>query len=190
MRSRSLLAGAVALVAGLGLSTPAQAFPWDIDMVDAQFFRAYEWAMMRLPEGAISTNRFVANHDRLTPEGVALTNPYDESKASVELGQKMFATYCQTCHGVEGKGGAPVMDNDPANGIKRYPVPAPMLSGPGAISTARSDGYIYLTIRNGGNVMPRYGTSMDDHEMWAIVRYLRTLEGAQYTPPQPAAATE
>ncbi len=183
------------LGAGLGFalfsSTPAQAFPWDWDMVDGTFKRAYEWAMMNLPDGAVSINRYVPNADRMTPEGQALQNPLGATPAAADLatGERMFGIYCQTCHGVEGKGGAPVMLNDPANGIKRYPVPPPMLSGPGAITTARSDGYIYLTIRNGGAIMPGYGSSMEDQEIWATVAYLRTLEGAQYSPPAPSADT-
>lgn len=185
--------GALATAAAVALlAQPALAFPWDWDMVDAQFMRAYEWSMMNLPEGAVSIDRYVRNYDRNTPEGQALANPLGASPGDEDLavGQRMFTVYCQTCHGVEGKGGAPVMLNDPANGIKRYPVPPPNLSGPGAITASRSDGYIYLTIRNGGAIMPAYGPSMEDQEIWATVAYIRTLEGAGYTPPAPAEPTE
>lgn len=188
MHSPRTLFAAALCGAGLLASTPAQAFPWDWDMVDAEFFRAYEWAMMTLPEGAVTTNLYVANADRTTPEGQALTSPISSpSGADLALGQRMFTVYCQTCHGVDGTGGAPVTVNDPAKNIKRYPIPAPMLSGAGSISAVRTDGYLYLTIRNGGAIMPRYGSQMDDHEMWAIVAYIRTLEGAAHkAPPQPA----
>ncbi|MCK6505501.1 cytochrome c [Myxococcota bacterium] len=185
---RRWVAPAVALGLGLLATSPAQAFPWDWDMVDAQFLRAYEWAMMTLPEGAVTMDRYVANADRMTPEGQALANPITApTPADLAVGKKMFVTYCQTCHGVDGKGGAPVTKNDPANNIKRYPVPPPMLSGAGAITASRSDGYLYLTIRNGGAIMPRYDSQMDDHEIWATVAYIRTLEGAAYKAPQPAA---
>jgi mono/diheme cytochrome c family protein len=63
----------------------------------------------------------------------------------------------------------------------RYPILPPMLSGDGAITGLRSDGYLYLTIRNGAAVMSGYGQAMDDDEMWAIVSYIRTLDGAAYT---------
>lgn len=176
------------LMAGLGFSSPASAFPWDWDMVDAQFFRAYEWAMMTLPDGAVTRDRFVPNYNRMTPEGQALTNPLTApSAADLATGKKMFVIYCQTCHGVDGKGGSPVIKNDPANNIRRYPIPPPNLSGVGAITTSRSDGYIYLTIRNGGAIMPRYGAAMNDHEMWSVVAYIRTMEGAAATPPAPPA---
>ncbi|RME21294.1 MAG: hypothetical protein D6798_18510 [Deltaproteobacteria bacterium] len=168
-----------------GLSSPARAFPWDWDMVDNDFKRAYEWQMANLPDGAVTIDRYVPNADRMTPEGQALKNPFGAhpSEEVLAQGKHMFEVYCQACHGVEGKGNAPVTHNDPANNVRRYPVPPPMLSGTGAITAARSDGYIYLTIRNGGAIMPAYGPSMEDPEIWATVAYIRTLEGAQYTPP-------
>jgi mono/diheme cytochrome c family protein len=43
--------------------------------------------------------------------------------------------------------------------------------------STRTDGYLYLTIRKGGGVMPGYGAAMDEHEMWSVVSYLRELNG-------------
>jgi len=169
-----ILGGLFATVSGA-----AWAFPWDIDMVDSAFLRAFEWEMMDTPEGAVAVDT-LANADRTKPNGMALTNPYETGDAAVANGKRMFEIYCATCHGAEGKGGAEVARNDPANDIKRYQYPPPMLSGTGAISTLRSDGYIYLTIRNGGAVMPAYSYAMDDDEMWNIVTYIRTLDGAQF----------
>jgi mono/diheme cytochrome c family protein len=160
-------------------SGAAWAFPWDIDMVDSVFLRAFEWEMMDTPEGALAVDT-PANGDRYTPEGKALKSPYETGDAAVANGKRMFEIYCATCHGAEGKGGAQVTRNDPANGIKRYQYPPPMLSGPGALSTIYSDGYIYLTVRNGGHTMPAYSYAMDDDEMWNIVTYIRTLDGAQF----------
>ncbi len=164
---RLLVAGALTC----GFSGAAWAFPWDIDMVDAYFWRAYEWVMMPLPEGVVSTNYTVAPK-RGTPEGDALESPVKASAETLATGQKMFEVYCQTCHGVDGVGGAPV-----TKGPTRYTMPPPKLSGQGSIVSRYSDGYLYLTIRNGGSVMPGYGTSMDDREMWAVVTYMRKLNG-------------
>lgn len=182
-RRRVWLAAGAALVA----STAAWAFPWDIDMVDAEFFRAYEWTMMQPPEGAVSRDNYVANYSRDTPEGQGLANPYAVNDATLATGERMFEVYCQTCHGEMGTGGAEVMRNEPDVGIRRFPVPAPMLSGAGSVSSGRTDGYIYLTIRNGGAVMPGYKQAMSDEEMWATVAYIRTLDSAAYVPPAPPA---
>ena len=173
---RDLAAAGLALVS-LTAATPALAAPWDIDMVDAYFYRGYEWNMMTVPDGAVSQNRWAANGDRMTPEGQAMTNPYPANETSVATGEKMFSIYCQACHGVEGKGGAAVADNTSG---KRYPVLPSVLSGDGNVTSLRSDGYLYLTIRNGAAVMPGYGQAMDDAEMWAIVSYIRTLDGAAF----------
>ena len=171
-KKQLILGGLLATASGA-----AWAFPWDIDMNDAEFLRAFEWKMMDTPEGAVAVDTPV-NGNRYTPAGMAMTNPHETSDAAVADGKRMFEIYCATCHGAEGKGGAEVTRND--NGLKRYPMPAPILSGEGAISALRSDGYIYLTIRNGGAVMPSYSYGMDDEEMWNLVTYIRTLDGAQF----------
>ena len=47
--------GLCVLLVGLFPRTAA-ALPWDIDMVDGYFYRAYEWSMMGLPEGIVARN--------------------------------------------------------------------------------------------------------------------------------------
>ncbi len=184
----------VVVLGGLLLAGAAWASPWDIDMIDAYMYKAFEWKMRMPPVGTVpreSTsaprpqdagyyqNAKITNADRTTEAGKALTNPYPVDATSIATGKTMFYTYCQACHGPEGKGGGPVTHNDPSADIRRFPVPAPMLSGPGAVTAHKSDGYVYLTIRNGGAIMPAYGLSMTDAERWSVVAYIRTLDGAQ-----------
>lgn len=184
---------------GLLIAGGAWAFPWDIDMVDSRAFRAYEWKMKQpIPDGAIQRpsgaiqrarevggyqNDYIAPLDRNAAGVDAMTSPYGADEATIAQGKHLFQVSCAPCHGVEGKGGGPVTHNDPAKGINRFLVPAPMLSGEGAVSAIRTDGYIYGTIRNGGNLMPKYGLSLTDRERWSIVSYIRTLDGATYKPP-------
>ncbi|MFZ5478756.1 MAG: c-type cytochrome [Myxococcota bacterium] len=184
--------------AGLATAGLAWASPWDIDMIDSTMFKAYEWKMRPgIPAGSVQRaspppsaprpgeagayqGDYFAKIDRFT-QGDALTNPWAADPAIVEIGKARFAASCAPCHGPEGKGGGPVTHNDPEKKIARYPVPAPLLSGAGNVSAIRSDGYIYGTIRHGGAVMPAYGIALTDKERWAVVAYIRTLEGAQYT---------
>lgn len=189
------------VVGGLLMAGAAWSSPWDIDMVDGRGFKAYEWKMMPpIPEGSIQRpsgaiaqakpnggyqNDYIAPVDRTKADG--MQNPYPVDAAALAEGAKLFQTTCAPCHGVDGKGGGPVTHNDPAKGINRYPVPAPLLSGEGAVSALRSDGYLYGTIRHGGSLMPRYGGSLTDHERWSIVAYIRTLDGAAYVAPAPPA---
>lgn len=187
MHKRNLIAaGCVGLLA----STTALAFPWDIDMVDAVFLRAFEWEMMGEPEGSVSTNHYRAGCDptcadptEVMPEwnrddigGKILQNPQTASPEMLAKGQHYFEVYCQTCHGVNGAGEAPVTNNEAG---ARYPA-VPMLSGPTATTGYRTDGWIFLTIRNGGINMPSYSYAMYDEEMWSVVTYLRTLDNAAY----------
>jgi mono/diheme cytochrome c family protein len=190
------------LVGGLFAAGLAWASPWDIDMIDSRSMKAYEWRMRpAVPEGSVQRaelrpggpgayqNDYVPQGDRTDPRTDAMTDPYPVNEATVAQGARLFQITCAPCHGVEGKGGGPVTKNDPTAGISRFPVPAPPLSGAGAVPAQRSDGYIYYTIRNGGALMPPYGVSLTDRERWAVVAYLRTLEGNTYTPPAAVAPT-
>lgn len=180
MRSPRLLRGLAAAL-GLSFAAPAAANPWDIDMVDAYYYRGYEWKMMQVPEGSVSINRYAPNSDRMTDAGKAMTNPYPVDDKLLAKGERAFNNYCTACHGKLGQGGAPVADHNPAEGRHRFPIMPPRLSGEGATPPSRTDGFIYLTIRNGAALMSGYSQALDNDEMWAIVAYMRTLDGAQYT---------
>lgn len=197
------------LMGGVLLAGLAWASPWDIDMIDSVNFKAFEWKMaparvegtIPRPEGAVTRpgsngayqNDYVAQMDRMSPEAAALSNPYAGDTRAMGKGEKLFQISCAPCHGEQGDGKGPVTQNvpntDPAKAIRRFGMPAPLLSGAGAVTPSRTDGYIYLTIRNGGVVMPSHGLSLTDQERWAIVSYIRTLEGAAYVPPPPADST-
>ena len=155
---------------GLLLAGAAWSSPWDIDMIDSRGFKAYEWPMHRaIPDGSLQRpagaiprsggvgtyqNDYIAPGDRLAPTTDGMANPYPVDKPTLARGEHLFQVSCAPCHGVQGAGGGPVTKNDPTAGIRRFPLPAPMLSGAGSVSATRSDGYLYYTIRNGGALMP------------------------------------
>ncbi|MCB9758685.1 MAG: cytochrome c [Alphaproteobacteria bacterium] len=157
---------------------------WFIDMMDAQYVRAYERPMAQLPEGVVSRNMYVANYDRNTPEGQGLTHKYTVDEDFIAKGEWSFNTYCVPCHNNGGTGMGPVTDNSSG---KRFRIPGVALAGAGGVAKTRTDGYIYLTIRNGGALMPSYSWAMSDEEMWAVVSYIRTLPESKYIPPAPPA---
>jgi len=183
---RAALIGAV--VVGLGLSGVALGLPWDIDMADGQQRKAYSFDMPPLPEGVVaqpaitSPKGFAQNYVKGTPEAEALTNPYPSNDATLATGKKMFTTYCQPCHG-DGVTLGPVAGTPPT----RLPGVA-VLAGPNGVAHSRSDGYVYLTIRNGGTIMPSYGWALSDEEVWSVVTYVRTLDNAKYNGPGAAPA--
>jgi len=187
-RSR-VLAVAGAVVAVGSISTAAFGLPWDIDMADSQAVRGYEEQLVGIPEGSVaqesmlSPRGFTPNYKRGTPEGNALTAPFPPSAATLATGETMYNTYCAPCHGTDGVTLGPVAQPG------RYPGVV-ALAGSAGIAKNRTDGWIYLTIRNGGAIMPYYGWAMSDDEMWSVVQYVRTLDGAAYIPPEPPPADE
>lgn len=177
---RWLVVGAVVCACGA-----AVAAPWDIDMADSRAVKAYEAPMRGIPQGVVaqphvlSPMPFAPNYDRYTPEGQALSNPYPADAAHLATGEKMYGIYCTPCHGDGVQLGTVA---EPG----RFPGVVALAGDAGALKN-RTDGYIYLTIRNGGAIMPYYGWAMSDEEMWSIVHYARTLPNAQQPPPAPPA---
>lgn len=173
-------------------STVALGLPWDVDMADSQAIRGYERAMNPLPEQIVSQPNMLTPTDwthvtgtdmayRTTPEGKAMTpflmidgqmQDFPSSDASLEMGDKMYTTYCWPCHG-DGNVLGPVA----APG--RYPA-VPQLSGSAGRLSSRTDGEVYLTMLNGWGLMPSYEWAMNNEEMWAVVHYLRTLPQGEY----------
>lgn len=160
------------LFAALMAATPAWALPWNVDMVDSDAVRAYEQVMRSVPEGAMSQANLLTpisyrrNYVRESAEGRALKNPLDGSNSDVQAtGKRMYNIYCQPCHGDGEKVG-------PVGAAGRYPAVA-ILKGETGRVVPNTDGHLYLTIRNGGGIMPSYSWAMDDREMWSIVAYLR-----------------
>lgn len=180
------LAGGLALAA-LGTSSAALGLPWDVDMADGQQRKGYSFDMPQLPEGVVaqpaltSPKGFAPNFVRGTPEGDALVNPMQDGEATRATGKQMFGVYCAPCHGADGATLGPVAQPGRFEGV----VP---LAGPAATTKTRTDGYIYLTIRNGGDRMPPYGWAMSEEEMWSVVTFIRTLDNAGPGPGAPGSA--
>ncbi|MEZ4323187.1 MAG: cytochrome c [Myxococcota bacterium] len=164
-------------------STVAFGLPWDIDMADAQTVKAYEHEMTPLPEGIVpqdnelTPTKYRQNYTLGTPEGNALVNPLAADEKTLATGKRMFEVYCTPCHG-NGQQLGPVSAQYPGIAV---------LAGkaPNARLKAIPDGRLYLTIRNGYGLMPRYGYAMNDTEIWSLVHFARTLPNAQYVPPAP-----
>jgi len=144
---------------------------WLLDMFDSTSVKPYE-APMGLPVPGTVSSRYVENHDRFSPVAATLAAP---EGADAENGERMYNIYCAPCHAGEGKGNGPA--------AKR----AGTIPGIGLSATGmQSEGYLYLTIRNGSAIMPGYSWAMDDDEMWDVVAYLRSL----FPAPEPVAEAE
>ncbi len=196
-RRRRIASGIGVAAALMGASTVAFGLPWDLDMVDSQMVKAYEQPMTGLPEGVVSQPNvlspkpFVASYGdfpHTSPEADALRAPFPADDAVLAEGEKYYGIYCTPCHG----------DGVTVGPVAKKGVPAPPLYGANGVLHTRlpknapmTDGYLYFTIRKGSlsTVMPAYGYTMTEEEMWSIVHWVRASD-AKVVAAEPPKAPE
>jgi mono/diheme cytochrome c family protein len=138
----------------------------------------------RLPaEGAVPTSSPLGDgtaaftQTQLDSVGAVLTNPVASSPEVLARGRLVYERQCSVCHGATGDGAGTVVGPD------RFPA---AIAINGAATAARSDGYLYGVIRVGRGLMPSYGERVADADRWAVVHYVRQLQGGTVTPPSAA----
>ena len=94
-------------------------------------------------------------------------NPLTLDKATFELGQKKFNTYCSPCHDRTGGGHGVVW--------KKMPTFAPANIHEDRIK-AYPDGEYFDIISNGRRNMKGYKTQIAERDRWAIIAYMRVLQ--------------
>jgi mono/diheme cytochrome c family protein len=168
---------ALALAAGActTLDKAVGAVPWFTTMRDQPAIRPFE--MPRTPPvGSVPTTGREDSLDLLL-DLRDLVNPVPVSWESQRRGRQVFEQYCIVCHGPAGKGDGTV--------VPKF-VPPPDLTL--ETSQQRADGYIYAMIRQGRGIMPRYGDKVRGTDRWAVVNYVRQLQGLVTPPPAPPPA--
>ncbi|MBI2893600.1 MAG: c-type cytochrome [Deltaproteobacteria bacterium] len=111
--------------------------------------------------------------------GTELHNPFGAGDgAALARGQKVFATFCQVCHGAGGLGDGPV--------VRRGVPPPPSLLATNARSLP--DGRIFHVITYGQGNMASYASQVDRDDRWRAVRFIRSLQAAQAPDAQPQQA--
>ncbi|MHB8647231.1 MAG: c-type cytochrome, partial [Thermomicrobiales bacterium] len=103
--------------------------------------------------------------DRTPTTGIA--NPLPNDTATLARGQQRFAQNCAICHGTGGKG-------DGSFGQNLTPRPADLT---GSHLTTHTDGDLFWWISHGiaGTGMPSYTGTLSDQDIWALIRYVRSL---------------
>lgn len=95
-----------------------------------------------------------------------LKNPVPPRAESIAQGRRLFQNYCVVCHGVEGRGDGPW--------VEELAVPPGDLSDP-AVMNAMSDGEIFWKISEGRDPMSSYASNLSPERRWHLVNYLRAL---------------
>jgi mono/diheme cytochrome c family protein len=121
------------------------------------------------PEGTVAVGAEPPLVPQYDPAADALVNPTNPADfKSISRGQKVYTTYCTTCHGPAGMGDGPVSMASPQKGP--FAGVFPLVTAMG-----RSDGYIYNLIRGGGQRMPGYARIAPE-DRWHLVNYVRYLQ--------------
>lgn len=132
----------------------------------------YGMTMQLPPEGAIARGRlplrFGAGPEEALRAGAELANPLQTTVDNQAAGQDLFFTYCQLCHGPEGRGDGTVAQ-------RGFPAPPSFGS---ATSAALAEGQIFHIITFGQNNMPGHASQLDVEDRWQIVQHVRTLRAA------------
>ena len=90
----------------------------------------------------------------------------------MKTGEPLFIHYCSHCHGINGDGegfNAEYLDREPADLTDSE------------FMAKRKDSRIYRVINKGGpevrksNLMPAFGNTLSDLEVWSLVAYVRSL---------------
>ncbi|HEV8130782.1 MAG TPA: PQQ-dependent dehydrogenase, methanol/ethanol family [Acidobacteriota bacterium] len=87
-------------------------------------------------------------------------NPQTQNRSAVLAGRRIFATMCQSCHGLRGGGGrAPALRS---RNFKR----------------GSSDGQLFDTIQNGIPATEMPASGLKSEEIWQVITYIRQLTGS------------
>ena len=158
------------------------------DMADSPVPKA-QFAPLDPPDHSVSQDAFLYAENEIEAEKL-INNPYrwvlssDSSERALTLltqGKELYETFCQHCHGPQGRGEGTMTDVFPR---------APDLTIEGY--RKREHGFFFHKITFGGNLMPSLGHALSHDERHKIVLYLRILmtkrieeEKESETPTQP-----
>ncbi|HUF37579.1 MAG TPA: c-type cytochrome, partial [Anaerolineales bacterium] len=104
----------------------------------------------------------------LPEEYAGLANPVRADAGSIERGRAIYASSCAACHGDEGRGDGPAVEN-------LSPAPAPLARS----AKMLSDAYLFYRVSEGGgfapfdSAMPPFKTALSEAERWDLINYLR-----------------
>lgn len=171
MRKRVL---GLAMAAVLVASGSASAFWFITDMFDMIHKKPQEGTPLQLPPGSLSQNGWfppargisIANSPTEL-EPLVASNPITATPESIATGKALYEVHCIVCHGPTGLGDGPVATKAPAL-RPWFPLGSPVTQG-------RSDAYLYAHIWAGGAVMGPYWQSLEPHEPWHLINYIRTM---------------
>ena len=102
-------------------------------------------------------------------------------KADPKAGKAKYDSLCGGCHGTSGKGDGPA-----ATGLN----PKPQDHTNGKYMNSQTDKTLFDIIKGGGAglkkspLMPAWGNTLKDEDIWNLIAYIRSLAQPPYKPPK------
>ena len=111
--------------------------------------------------------RYEATEEDAARAGRELANPHNgDDTNALRRGARVFATFCQPCHGAKGAGDGLVV-------ARGYPAPPPLAR---AETAALPDGTMFHIITRGKGNMPPHASQISEDDRWKAVVYIRSLQ--------------
>lgn len=126
-------------------------------------------SMIVPPDNTIPIGRKPYRIETVEEAEAKLVNPLPRTRVVLERGQKIFNTYCITCHGPRGYGDGPV--------VNPFPIPKSLQSDN---MLKWKDGHLFHVITKGQGVMPSYAQQVQPMDRWAVIHYVRALQRAEH----------
>jgi mono/diheme cytochrome c family protein len=147
------------------------------DMMDQRSLKSQDYDYLQdrpsflvPPEGTVPRGYTPYKYSgNLAGAEASLMMPSRIQGAEIEArGAQKYQIYCGVCHGVKGLGDGPV--------AQYMPIKPPAMNSDRVL--ALRDGRIYHVIVEGYGVMGSYGSQVrNEDDRWAIVKYVRKLQG-------------
>ena len=113
--------------------------------------------------------------DSLEYAARTLKNPLDSTAAIIAQGKVLYETYCDHCHGPQGKGDGKVAAGVTIDGVQKgnYNGVANLTSD--ALKNI-TEGHIFHVITQGKGLMWAHGSQISPEDRWKIAKYVKTLQ--------------
>ncbi|HKB84273.1 MAG TPA: cytochrome c [Burkholderiales bacterium] len=120
------------------------------------------WLLAAVTLACIATGVYYADLLR----SAFLRNPVPRSAESIARGRQLFMQDCAVCHGAEGRG-----DGVAAAALPQRPEDLSGIAPPPIFP----DGVVAYRIINGKNMMPAFGSTLSENEVWDLLNFIRSL---------------
>ena len=100
-------------------------------------------------------------------EPVGEVNPFSAGdRQAVERGARVFADFCQPCHGADAKGVGPVVKHG-------FPPPPPLAR---CQTQDKTDAQLFQVVTEGVQTMPSYARQLSHDDRWKVILHVRSFK--------------